>query len=300
MICSGTGWGCFRGGSSLTKGLRGVGRVPPAIAFGWAEQGRNGVHSPAPCHAQFTTYTPPSPPAEQASSHSQMLGESQGDDQGSANTAFTSTISHRLSGPETSAHYISSASAQRPLHLLSWKERKTSHSGPSAKIFFRLGFKCSDLWLIVQFIKVIFPDAVIWPLTHQGCPYSHSRAPSPHDRRFQSHPWALAQGLSAQLPVSRSLTAIHSLALQQPREVGMAGVVWVPCDRGRDYQALGQVLLGTGRSQILFWTRQPGRGWGRPQNKARGRLARISQPCPVALSGDGGQLSGPRNGLGTG
>lgn len=88
--------------------------------------------------------------------------------------------------------------------------------------------KCSDLWLIVQFIKVIFPDAVILGLlTHQGCPYSHSRAPSPSMTVDSNpHPWALAQASVRQLPVSRSpFTAIHSLALQQPREVGMAGVV---------------------------------------------------------------------------
>lgn len=143
MICSGTGWGCFRGGSSLTKGLEGSrqGATSDSAWLGRARKEWSPQSSTVSCSVH-NVRPHPSPPAEQASSHSQMSGESQGDDQGSANTAFTSTISHRLSGPETSAHYISSASAQRPLHLLSWKERKNISLRAFCKdFFFRLGFK---------------------------------------------------------------------------------------------------------------------------------------------------------------
>ena len=72
--------------------------------------------------------------------------------------------------------YISSAPARSPLHLLSRKERKNISLGAFCKDFFFLDWvlKYGDLWLIVQFIKVIFPDAVILGLlTHQGCPCSH-------------------------------------------------------------------------------------------------------------------------------
>lgn len=134
----------------------------------------------------------PSPPAEYASSHFQMSGDSQRDDLGPANTALTSTVSHRLSGPETSAR----------LHLISTCSRvrrgKTSHSGPSSKMFFFFLdwiLKYSDLWLLVQFIKVIFPDAVILGLlTHQGCSRSHPPAPSPFlTVGTNPHPQAPAQ-----------------------------------------------------------------------------------------------------------
>lgn len=184
VICRGRGWGCFRRASSLTKGLE-RGRQGATSNSTWLGRARNGWN-PQPgtvaCSVHYLR-PHPSPPVEYASSHSQMSGDSHGDDLGPANTAFTSTVSHRLSGPE---NLCAATSHQHLLGVLSTcshgRRGKTSHSGPSSKIFFFSDWilKYSDLWLLVQFNKVIFPDAVILGLlTHQGCSRSHPPAPSP-------------------------------------------------------------------------------------------------------------------------
>ena len=177
MICRGRGWGCFRRGSSLTKGLEGS-RQGAASDSTWLGRARN-EWSPQSGTMSWSVHylrPHPSPPAEQASSHSQMSGDSQGDDQGPANTAFTSTISHRLSGPETSArlHLISTCSESSPPALTEGEEKHLTRGLLQRFFFLDWVLKYGDLWLIVQFIKVIFPVAVILGLlTHQGCPCSH-------------------------------------------------------------------------------------------------------------------------------
>lgn len=73
---------------------------------------------------------------------------------------------------------------------------------------------------------MIFPDAVILgPLTHQGSPYPP--APSPELAvGTNPHPQSLAQACMWQLTASRTpFTTVHSLSLQQPGDVAMAGTV---------------------------------------------------------------------------
>lgn len=73
---------------------------------------------------------------------------------------------------------------------------------------------------------MIFPDAIILgPPTHQGSPYPP--APSPELAVGTNlHPRALAQARVWQLTASRTpFTTVHSLSLQQPGDVAVAGTV---------------------------------------------------------------------------
>lgn len=58
--------------------------------------------------------------------------------------------------------------------------------------------KCSDLWLVVKFIKVIFPDAVILgQLTRQGSPPPPPHAKSVSSLKHQSFPLGTGPGMRA-------------------------------------------------------------------------------------------------------
>lgn len=143
VICRGRGWGCFRRASSLTKGLE-RGRQGATSNSTWLGRARNGWN-PQPgtvaCSVHYLR-PHPSPPVEYASSHSQMSGDSHGDDLGPANTAFTSTVSHRLSGPETSArlHLISICSASSPPALTEGEEKHLTRGLLQRFFFFQIGF----------------------------------------------------------------------------------------------------------------------------------------------------------------
>lgn len=102
-----------------------------------------GVRGLAPCGAQLTEYQP----AGQASLPRQVSEDRHRDDQGPTNAVFTSAAGHRpfwlreARGAVYRQHLLGVL-----FHLLLQKERKTSHSEPSAETFFLvllfgMGFK---------------------------------------------------------------------------------------------------------------------------------------------------------------
>ena len=125
VICRGRGWGCFRRGSSLTKGLE-RGRQGATSNSTWLGRARNewnpqsgtvscSVHylSPTPPHLQNTLL--PIPRCRETVKEMTWVLQTQHSHPPSA-TGFL--VQRPLHG------YISSASARRLLHLLSRKERK--------------------------------------------------------------------------------------------------------------------------------------------------------------------------------
>ena len=131
-----------------------------------------------------------------------------------------------LSGPELPAgpYLTSICSASSPSAITEGEKNISLRAFCKEDFFFFLErvLKYTDLWLVVEFIKVIFPDAIILgPLTHQGSPYPPAPSPEPAVGT-NPHPRALAQACVRQLTASRT---VHSLSLQQPGDVAMAGAV---------------------------------------------------------------------------
>lgn len=136
-----------------------------------------------------------------------------------------------LCGPKGGRYPISICLASSPSSIRGEKNislRSFCREGVFCFVLFWKGFsKYSDVWRVVEFIKVIFPDAVIFgQLTRQGCLISTTspklQVPPPASGTDPT-PWELSQARGRHLTGRPSRLLV--LYLWQPWDVGWVGSV---------------------------------------------------------------------------